>query len=60
MMWMMKTMIKKNKIEDVDKEEYQEFMETYGKIVDFTNRENISDLTTYCVLGKAVSKWIPN
>ena len=48
MMWMMKTMIRKNKIEDVDKEEYQEFMETYGKIVYFTNIETISDLTIYC------------
>jgi len=48
MMWMMKTMIRKNKIENDDKEEYQEFMETYGKIVDFTNKKNINELTTYC------------
>jgi menaquinone-dependent protoporphyrinogen IX oxidase len=47
MMWLMKKMVMKKEIENID-EEHIEFMETYGKIIDFTNRDNISDIKTYC------------
>jgi len=48
MMWMMKNMVTKNKIHNIEDEENIEFLETYGKIVDFTNRENITNIITYC------------
>jgi len=39
LMWMMKTMIMKT---EKLKEENKDFLETYGKIIDFTNKDNIN------------------
>ena len=43
MMWMMKKMLSKKKLEDLTEED-QGILETYGKHVDFTDRDSILPL----------------
>jgi len=47
MMWMLKNMVAKNKKENIDEEDIA-FLETYGKTLDFTNKDTVSDIITYC------------
>jgi len=47
MMFLMKQMIMKKESEEHN-EENKEFLETYGKAIDFTNKNNINDLINYC------------
>jgi len=47
MMWMLKNMIMKKAPEKFD-DENKEFLETYGKAIDFTNKNNINDIISYC------------
>ena len=47
MMWMMKKMIMKKKTEKMDEED-KEFLNTYGKTLDFTDKKNIAELIAYC------------
>jgi len=47
MMYMLKKMIMKKDPEQFN-EENKEFLETYGKIVDFTNKESINEIIKYC------------
>jgi len=47
MMWMVKNMIMK-KTPDQLNEENKEFLETYGKTADFTNKDNINEIINYC------------
>jgi menaquinone-dependent protoporphyrinogen IX oxidase len=47
MMWMVKKMITKKQTEELN-EENKEFLETYGKVIDFTNKDNINEIIKYC------------
>ncbi len=47
MMWMVKKMITKKQTEELN-EENKEFLETYGKAIDFTNKDNINEIIKYC------------
>ena len=47
MMGMMKKMILKKGVEKMN-EENREFLETYGKIVDFTDKKSIKGIIDYC------------
>jgi len=47
MMWMLKKMTLKNNISKLS-DEAKDFIETYGKTVDFMNKENINELIAYC------------
>ena len=47
MMWMKKKQIIKEGIENSN-EEVKEFIETYGKVVDFMDKNNIKELIDYC------------
>jgi len=47
MMWMLKKMIMKKESAQLN-EENKEFIETFGKTVDFTNKDNINEIIKYC------------
>jgi menaquinone-dependent protoporphyrinogen IX oxidase len=47
MMWLLKRMAMKKGIEKLNEED-KEFIETYGKTIDFTNKNNIMEIIEYC------------
>jgi hypothetical protein len=47
MMGLLKKMIQK-KGSEKSNEENEEFLETYGKAIDFTNINNIKEIVDYC------------
>jgi menaquinone-dependent protoporphyrinogen IX oxidase len=47
MMWMVKKMLMKKDPQTFN-EENNEFLKTYGKTVDFTSKDNIREIVTYC------------
>ena len=47
MMWFMKKMIMKKDSKKMDEED-KEFLESYGKKIDFIDKNNIAEIITYC------------
>jgi menaquinone-dependent protoporphyrinogen IX oxidase len=47
MMWLLKRMVLKKRIEELN-EENRAFIETYGQTVDFTNKNSIMEIIEYC------------
>jgi menaquinone-dependent protoporphyrinogen IX oxidase len=49
MMWLLKKMIMKKGLNKLN-EEAKDFIETYGKTIDFTDKNNIKEIINYCKL----------
>ena len=47
MMWLMKMSIITKKVESLS-EENKDFLQSYGKAIDFTNKNNIMEIVKYC------------
>jgi hypothetical protein len=48
MMGLLKKMVERKRAKTTLNEEDKEFLETYGKTLDFTNKNNVMGIVKYC------------